>query len=197
MRDVEGAVPYEIRTTDGRPYGTHRAADFLSQIRSKSTIAVFLLAKMQARRRCTGESKAKAMPDIVEPLSREHRGTATRYPYNFSLRAVNQCPHLLRKIGKVARNPPQICQKNESTLKAGKGYALPAFRVLSARYHLNSAVSRGTHSPDASGTSGSWAGALFPETRRRLPRVLGTGLHQPPALCALGTRVLLRVLVFL
>lgn len=45
---------------------------------------------------------------------------------------------------------------------------------------------RGTSSPDASGASGSWDFALFPETRRRLPRVLGTGSHQPPALCALG-----------
>ena len=35
---------------------------------------------------------------------------ALRTVYVFSLRAVNQCPHLLRKIGKVARIAPQICQ---------------------------------------------------------------------------------------
>jgi hypothetical protein len=34
-------------------------------------------------------------------------------------------------VAPTERIAPQICQKNESTLKAGKGYAFPAFRVLS------------------------------------------------------------------
>ena len=39
-----------------------------------------------------------------------HSGNAWRFPYASLLRAVNQCPHLLRKIGKVERIAPQICQ---------------------------------------------------------------------------------------
>ena len=118
------------------------------------------------------------------------RATPTTFPCGQSINA-RICFAKSEKLHEIRR----VFSK-ESTLKRRELHS-PLFRVLSARYHLNSAVSRGTHSPDASGTSGSWAGALFPETRRRLPRVLGTGLHQPPALCALGTRVLLRVLVFL
>ena len=47
----------------------------------------------------------------------DNSGNAWRFPYNFSLRAVNQCPHLLRKIGKVERIAPEFFPK--STIEVG------------------------------------------------------------------------------
>ena len=58
---------------------------------------VTLLNKADSRGRLSLREGYGGMLNVALPKGREERFA---YLYDFSLRAVNQCPHLLRKIGK-------------------------------------------------------------------------------------------------